>query len=267
MKAIRVNYFLFLFSATALFVSACATAPQGVLVDVTVPPQVNLKMLSEDIKTVNMKSVAGDANCAAPLKSKIDELITNSEVFRKEIGGFEESGSAAIDLQGKVDKCAIDMGFGAISASFTIVYNGQNWKTFNITKDTNRPGAPESEVRAVVVEKVAKTLARMFIPTTQQELRVFKPLGPEDTGVQAAMNSNWDLAIDTWSKKLKKTPTDHATLYNRGVAYEARGDLKKAIADYQKALAAQKDELYVQALARAQNAMKALEEKEKMKAE
>lgn len=256
-----------LFSVAVLVVvSACATQ-QGVLVDVTVPPQVNLKLLSEDIKTVNMKSVDGDKSCAGPLKSKIDELITNAEVFKKEIGGFEESGSTAIDIQGKVEKCAIDMGYGTISATFSFVYNGQAWKTFNITKDTNRPGATPSEVREVLIDKVAKVLVQKFIPTTQQELRVFKPLGADDTGIQSAMNSNWTMAIDAWTKKLKKTPADHALLYNRGVAYEARGDLKKAIADYQKALELAKDELYVQALARAQNALKALEEKDKMKAE
>lgn len=267
MKAYSPKIRLLFSVAVLVFVSACATS-QGVLVDVTVPPQVNLKLLSEDIKTVNMKSLDGDKSCAGPLKSKIDELITNAEVFKKEIGGFEESGSTAIDIKGKVTACNIDMGYGTISASFSLVYNGQEWKTFNITKDTNRPGATAAEVREVVVDKVAKMLVLKFIPTKQQELRVFKPLGPDDTGVQAAMNSNWSMAIDSWGKKLKKTPTDHAMLYNRGVAYEARGDLKKAIADYQKALEiAKKDELYVQALARAQNALKALEEKDKMKAE
>lgn len=266
MNSYLIKIRLLFFLTALVFVSACATQ-QGVLVNVTVPPQVNIKLLSEDIKTINMKSLGGDQNCAVPLKGKIDELITNAEVFKKEIGGFEESGSGTIDIQGKVDKCSIEMGYGTISASFILVYSGQNWKTFNIMKDTNRPGAPASEVREVVVEKAAKQFVRMFIPTTQQELRVFKPLGSDDTGVQAAMNSNWSMAIETWSKKLKKTPSDHAMLYNRGVAYEAQGDLKKAIADYKKALEAAKDELYVQALARAQNALKALEEKDKMKGE
>jgi tetratricopeptide (TPR) repeat protein len=255
-----------MFVVLTALVSACAT-PQGALVNVVVPPKYNLKLLSEEIKTVNMKQLSGASECARPLKNRIDEEIAKTDVFKKEIGGFEESGATSIDVQGSVEKCSVSMGSGSLSATFTIIYNGATWRTFNISKDTNRPGAPVGEVLDVVVQRVAREFVSMFVPTTRQELRVFKDLDKDDAGMTAAMNSNWDLAIEIWSKKLRKTPSDHFMLYDRGVAYEARGDLKKAIADYQKALSIRKEEAYAQALARAQNALKALEEKERMKSE
>ncbi len=248
-----------------LFTAACATQQKGVLVDVTVPPQVDLKTLSGDINTINVREIAGDHNCAAPLKTKIASLIVNAGIFKKEIAGFEEGGAAAVDVTGAVDKCGVEMGRGALSANFSLLYNGQVWRTFIVNKDTNRPGASEAEVRDVLVDRVARAFVSMFIPTTRQEVRVFKPVAPDDQGITAAMGSNWDMAIQLWTKRIGQFPKDHNALYNRGVAWEARGDLRKAIADYKRAAENDKDPLYIESLARAENAFKAAAQKERMK--
>lgn len=251
------------FAAISSF--ACATAQQGTLVNVTVPPSVDLKALSGEINTLNVRDMTGDARCATPLKTRLEAIITNSGIFKKEIAGFEEAGGNAADIVAKVERCGIDMGHGAISAAFTVVYNGQAWRSFAITKDTNRPGASEAEVLEVLVDRVSKAAAGMFIPLTRQELRVFKPMEKDDPGLSAAMNSNWDLAIQTWTKRLQQTPDDHRVLHNRGVAWEARGDLKRAVKDYRKAAGLERDELYQQSLSRAENALKAAEQAGQMK--
>lgn len=249
-----------------LMTAACATTQQnGVLVDVTVPPQVDLKALSGDINTINVRGITGDGACAGPLKTKISSIIVNADIFKKEIAGFEEGGSASVDVTGIVDKCSVEMGHGALSANFSLVYNGQVWRTFIVNKDTNRPGASEAEVRDVLVDRVARAFVSMFIPTTRQEVRVFKPVAPDDKGITAAMSSNWDMAVQLWTKRINQFPKDHNALYNRGVAWEARGDLRKAMADYKRAADNDKDPLYVESLARAENALKASQQKEKMK--
>ncbi len=266
MNNIRFRWASCFIVSAFLLTTACATTQQkGVLVDVTVPPQVDLKTLSGDISTINVREIAGDANCAAPLKTKIGALIVNAGIFKKEIAGFEEGGSAAVDVTGTVDKCGVEMGRGALSATFSLLYNGQVWRTFIVNKDTNRPGASEAEVRDVLVDRAARSFVSMFIPTTRQEVRVFKPVSPDDQGIMAAMGSNWEMAIQLWTKRVNQFPKDHNALYNRGVAWEARGDLRKAIADYRRAAENDKDPLYVEALARAENALKAATQKERMK--
>ena len=253
-------------AVSAFLFAACASTQQkGVLVDVTAPPQVDLKALSGDINTINVRGITGDANCAAPLKTKISSLIVNAGIFKKEIAGFEEEGSAAVEVTGAVDKCAVDMGSGALSANFSLLYNGQTWRTFIVNKDTNRPGASAAEVREVLVDRVARSFVSMFIPTTRQEVRVFRPVSPDDQGITAAMASNWDMAVQIWTKRIGQFPKDHNALYNRGVAWEARGDLRKAVKDYKRAAGNDKDPLYIEALARAENALKAAEQKERMK--
>lgn len=265
MNNIRFRWAIGFALSAMLFTSACATQQKGVLVDVTVPPQVDLKTLSGDINTINVREIAGDKSCAVPLKTKIASIIVNAAIFKKEIAGFEEGGAAAVDVTGTVDKCAAEMGHGALSASFSLLYNGQVWRTFIVNKDTNRPGASEAEVRDVLVDRVSRAFVAMFIPTTRQEVRVFKPVSPDDQGITAAMASNWEMAIQIWTKRISQFPKDDNALYNRGVAWEARGDLKKAIADYRRAAGSAKDPLYVESLARAENALKATEQKERMK--
>lgn len=265
MNNIRFRWAIFFSVSALLFTAACATQQKGVLVDVTVPPQVDLKTLSADINTINVRDIAGDGSCAAPLKTKITSIIVNAAIFKKEIAGFEEGGSAVVDVTGSVDKCAVEMGRGAISASFSLLYNGQVWRTFIVNKDTNRPGASEAEVRDVLVDRAARAFASMFIPTTRQEVRVFKPVSPDDQGITAAMASNWEMAIQLWTKRINQFPKDHNALYNRGVAWEARGDLRKAIADYRRAAESAKDPLYAESLARAENSLKAAAQKERMK--
>ncbi len=266
MNNIRFRWAACFAVSALLFTASCATTQQkGVLVDVTVPPTIDLKTLSGDINTINVRDIKGDASCATPLKTKIGSLIVNADIFKKEIAGFEEAGSAAIDVTGTVDKCSVEMGRGALSANFSLLYNGQVWRTFIVNKDTNRPGASEAEVRDVLVDRVSRSFVSMFIPTSRQEVRVFKPVAPDDQGITAAMGSNWEMAIQLWTKRINQFPKDHNALYNRGVAWEARGDLKKAMADYRRAADNDKDPLYIEALARAENALKAVQQKERMK--
>ncbi len=259
------SFRLFFALGAVVFAFGCATQQTGVLVTVTVPPEVNLKMVGDNIKKINPAVITGAKECAAPLKDKIDGLFSESDVFEKETSGFEESGSGSVDVSGKVTACSINYDTGAITASLSVVYNGKSVKTVNISEDANRPGATKEEVAKVLVERVAKKFVKMFIPTSNRELREFKPMEPNEPGLVAAYNSNWKVAIEVWTKRVKKDGKDHAAMYNRGIAYEAKGDLKKAVADYKAALALNKDPLYSDAYSRADQALRDFEAKEKMK--
>jgi len=69
-------------------------------------------------------------------------------------------------------------------------------------------------------------------------------------GGMFAKASQWDKSIQEWEKCLKIKSDSAAVYYNLGVAYESKGNLNKAIENYQKAQELKADELYIMAKSR-----------------
>ena len=243
----------------------CATTPKAVVVNVAVIPEIPLP---DGVSKVFIGEFKGEESCTAPLRDSLEMHIDKAGIFEfeRDIAFVEED--VTITIKGDVTECRIADGGGSLGISFVMYFGGEIFKKKSISKSSNRPGAPASEVRSILIEKVVKEYVSMFVHTTRRELREFKTSGTNNIGVNAAMEGNWDQAIGIWTEQIKKLPNNHESLYNRGVAYEAKGgvtNLKKALKDYEAALALSKDELYIQAQMRAQNAIKSLQSSIKAK--
>ncbi len=58
-----------------------------------------------------------------------------------------------------------------------------------------------------------------------------------ENGVVAAQSGRLDLAIDLWTKAIKKNPRSYAAYVNRGTAYMKTGHVSKAVIDWHRAWA------------------------------
>ncbi|MDH5543333.1 MAG: tetratricopeptide repeat protein [Nitrospinota bacterium] len=258
-----------LLSLSALFLIGfgCATTPKAVVVNVAVTPDIPLP---EGVSKVFIGEFKGEESCTGPIMERLEMEIDKAGIFEfeRDVEFIEED--VTITIKGEVTECRINDGGGSLGISFVMYYGGEIFKKKSVSKNANRPGAPASEVRSILVEKAVKEYVSLFVHTTRRELREFKTSGTNSIGVNAAMEGNWDQAIDIWTEQIKKLPNNHESLYNRGVAYEAKGgvtNLKKALKDYEAALAISKDELYILAERRAREALKSLQSSIKAKEE
>jgi tetratricopeptide (TPR) repeat protein len=245
--------------------AGCASTPQGVAVDVIQPPEISLP---EGVAKIFIGEIKGNERCADPLKSEMESMVSKGDIF-----GFEEEAEfveedVTVTINGNVKECKISDGSGEIYVEFTMYFGGEVIRKRTVSKSANRPGATSSEIRDVLSKRVAKGYLRTFMHTTKRELREFKVEGANQLGVKAAVEKNWNEAIRIWSEQIKKYPGNHESLYNRGIAWEAKGgvkNLKKALKDYRGAITLKKDKLYLQAESRAEAALKSLEGKMKAK--
>lgn len=72
-------------------------------------------------------------------------------------------------------------------------------------------------------------------------------------GCEFAKIDFWDKAISAWDSALKLKPTCAAAHYNKGVAYEMKGDLIGSKENIEKAVNAKSSEDYIKALRRIEN--------------
>ncbi len=251
----------------AMNLASCATVPKGVIVDITVSPE---NILPEEVGAVSVRDIDGDGYCAAPLKNMLESLINKAAVYELDISGLEDPETTVI-IEGKIEECNIKPGYGNVSATFVMFHDNRRIHIETDSENSNRPGASKSEVRDVLLKRLAKKYASRFLPVTRKELRIFKKGESHTAAISSAENRNWDMAIRLWTELIIKNRKNHQAFYNRGIAYEAGGgvkNLERAIRDYKTAIAIKKDSLYIKALSRAENALlslkKAIELKEKI---
>jgi tetratricopeptide (TPR) repeat protein len=245
--------------------AGCASTPKGVAVEVVQPPEISLP---EGVTKIFIGEIKGNERCAEPIKSKLESMVAKGEIF-----GFEEEAEfveedVTVTINGNVKECKISDGSGEVYVELTMYFGGEVLRKRTVSKSANRPGSTSSEIRDVLSARVAKEYLKLFMHTTRRELREFKGEGANQLGVKAAVAKNWNEAIRIWSEQIKKYPNNHESLYNRGIAREAKGgakNIKKALKDYRGAIALKRDKLYLQAEARAEAALKSLEGKMKAK--
>lgn len=246
-----------LFAMFALNFAGCATVSKGVIVNITVAPEI---ILPEGVGMVSVRDIEGDGYCAAVLKNILESLINRADIYELDISGLEDPETTAV-IEGKIEECNIKPGYGNVSATFVMFHNNRRIGIETPSESSNRPGASKSEVRDVLLKRLAKKYVSRFLPVTKKELRIFKEGESHTAAISSAENKNWPLAIELWTKLIVKNRKNHEAFYNRGIAREAGGSVKnleRAIGDYKTAIAIKKDALYIQALSRAQSALLSL---------
>ena len=235
-----------------LTLAACQPGKQ-VLVDVLHPP---LKVrVPSQVKEVWVEEFQGPVECAKPFKPKLTTKETESEVYKPAVPGLSLP-EETLTVKGAVTTCALSMGSGTPNSEVSAWYMGNQIHQEVVNEHTNRPGAPQNEVRDVLVDRVVSRTAKALFPMKRKEIRTFFPVdGDGDIGVSAAAAGNWTAAIESFGKHIKEKPTEHRAWYNRGIAYEVTRQFKAALKDLQKAIELKRRDEYVEALARVGKAM------------
>lgn len=232
---------------TAITVLGGCATNYSVIVDVPVKQKFNPP---GNIKEVDVHKFEGPLECAGELQNGIQARAANGGL-RITIPGLPDL-EGPLDINGRVDACSIRMGYGSLNTTMVLSHGGKLLHQEIVREETNRPGASTEEVRTILVERAANRFASIFVPGKRSELRAVRPKGGHDPGWVALRDKNWKLAVALWAKRVGEDPADHRAWYNRGIAHEGLWEFREAMADYRKALELEQDELYAQALVRAE---------------
>lgn len=249
---VKGNISIVLFAMLLLLVGC---KKQLVIVDVPVPPKVKIK---GNIKEVNVQKFEGPVECADELQNGVQARAANGG-FTITIPGLPDL-EGPLDINGKVDTCAIRMGHGVLNATMVLSHGGEQWHQEIVKEETNRPGASTEEVRTTLVKRVVQRFASIFVTGKKAEIREVRPQGESDQGLVALRDKNWKLAAEIWTKEVNEDPGNHRAWYNRGIAHEGLGKFQEAVADYKKASELKQDELYTRALVHAEKSADATAE-------
>jgi Tetratricopeptide repeat len=231
----------------AILVSLSGCQKYFVTVEVPIPPKFTPP---GNIKEVNVQKFEGPIECAGELQNGVQARAANGG-FTNTIPDLPDL-EGPLDINGKVDACAIRMGHGVLNATMVLSHGGKQLRQEIVKEETNRPGASTEEVRTTLVHRVENSFASIFVPGKKSEIREVRPKGKSDPGWIAADRKDWKQAVEWWSKWISEDPTDHRAWYSRGVAHEGLGKFREAVDDYKKALKLEQDELYTRALVHAE---------------
>ena len=238
-------------STAVLFVAILASLSGCKIYLVNVEVPVKPKFIPPgNIKEFEVRNFEGPPECAKDLQSGIHARAANAGDLAPRIPGLPDL-DGPLEVRGRVEGCSMRMGYGMLNATMILSHGGKQLYQEIVREETNRPGASIEEVRTVLVDRAIKQFASIFVPGKRSEIREGRPLGSNDPGWAAAEAKNWKFAVELWSKQITQTPNDARAWYNRGIAHEGLGDFEKAVADYKKAAELDQDEVYIQALVRA----------------
>ena len=249
-RVIRALSTVWIAMGGALVLTACGG--KQVLVDMRHPPKIPVP---SQVKEIFVEEFLGPEGCAKPLKPKLITKVTESEAYKVAVPPFSEP-EETLTIKGTVTTCALSMGSGTLNSEVSAWYMGNQVHQEVVNEHTNRPGAPQNEVRDILVDRVVTRTTKALLPMKRKEIRTFFPVdGDNDTGVAAAGAGNWSLAIEAFGKQIKEKPTEHRAWYNRGIAYEATSQFKAAVKDLEKAIDLKARGEYVEARARVDKEM------------
>jgi len=232
-----------------------------VVIDVPVKPKF---IPPGNIKEFEVRNFDGAAECAKDLQTGIHALAANAGDLAPAIAGLPDL-DGPLEIRGRVDACSMRMGYGMLNATMMLSHGGKQLHQEIVREETNRPGASTEEVRTTLVDRAIKKFAAIFVPGKKSEIRELRPEGGSDPVLIAMKEKNWKLAVDILSKRGNENAKDHRTWYNRGIAHEGLWEFREAAADYKKTVELERDELYMQALVRAEKTVQDLTAIEKAK--
>jgi tetratricopeptide (TPR) repeat protein len=121
---------------------------------------------------------------------------------------------------------------------------------------------PEDEV----IERLLNQLVDMFVAQLlPHEVRFeIKMAGPKGklakTATKFLQTGNYEKAIELFRESLESKPDDHGALYDLGIAYEATGQLKLALQNYERAYSLKDNNYYYEAIQRARPMLQGMKE-------
>ncbi|WP_457571737.1 tetratricopeptide repeat protein [Desulfovulcanus sp.] len=246
--------------ALMLLLSACAT-PKGVIVETLEPPKIDItseaalegdavmqNIIIDRIKTPN-RTVISDPQVKFYVRQALEQALTDTQVFNFSGPGAQMNAPRITTVVEKfiVEPDKLESGYvtrrGVAAVSFALTSSsghkvGSTLETAQIVNRVQAGGQLKSkeEIMRELAAKVCKNFVKKLVPTRKKQYREFASGNSEvKKGIDAAMNGDWDLAIEFWENALAKDPKNHAAVFNLGIAYEAKHKLRKAIKQYEKA--------------------------------
>lgn len=228
--------------------------PSIVIVHVPVKPKFQLP---ENIKEFKVHYFEGPVECAAELQKGVHAKTVNAGDLVPTIDGLPDL-EGPLEVKGTVDQCTVRMGYGALNASMSLWHGGKQLFQEVVKEETNKPGASAEEVRETLVNRGIKRFTLIFVSDKRSEIREGRPRGTSDPWWVAASQGNWKLAVALLSKRVSEEPKDAQSWYNRGVAHEGNEEPREAVAAYKQAVDLERDDLYVNALVRAEKLLQSV---------
>jgi hypothetical protein len=182
-------------------------------------------------------------------------------VLAARLRGQAESGSVAGPFQANEPSLSVELSYDLIHVPTGRILAQQTIRRDHVGEFTDELGA------SLVIEEVARRLAMECgselvrqITAHPESVEILlagsswpaSGAGLVSDGNQAAAVGDWKNAVDFWHAALKEGPTNHAAMYNLGVAFERAADHEGAVHWYSKAVAEKEAKQYQQALARAE---------------
>ena len=246
--------------ALMLILSACAR-PKGVIVETLEPPKIDITseaalegdavmqtIIIDRIKTPN-RTLISDPQVKFYVRQALEQALTDTQVFNFSGPGAQMNAPRITTVVEKfiVEPDKLEAGYvtrtGVAALSFALTSSsghkvGSTLETARIVNRVQAGGQLKSkeEIMRELAAKVCKNFVKKLVPTRKKQYREFAT-GNSDVkkGIEAAMNGDWDLAIEFWENAVAKDPDNHAAVFNLGIAYEAKHKMRKAIKQYEKA--------------------------------
>lgn len=240
--------FLLLFTAIILILSACATAPPGVIVTTINPPEYDITSAAQtrgDAYIISIDDIQ-DPHGVINQNKKIAFYVRNAlkDALLKTLTFNVQNRSSqpnALRIKPEIDIFRVTKekrsGYliknGEATINFSLKGSGTSLigstTEYAKVRDSQPAGArnrSDEDIMLELAKDICQNFVKKLVPTKSKEFREFaKGSSKVNIGVNAAMNENWDGAIEIWEEVLTKDPDNAPALYNSGIALEAKSGI------------------------------------------
>ncbi len=256
----RFAYFM-IFLAMIVTLSACAPKAKGIIVETVMPAQIDITSeaalegdsLMQAIIVDRIRQPGGkiykNKTISFYVRSALKDALNQTHVFNIRGPGSHMSAPRIRPVVERfyvakdvvADGYVTRRGVAAINFSLTSSSGNKVGSTTETAEIVNRqPIGAQLRPRADIMKEMATDICQDFVkkivPTPKKEFRQFASGNTTvNNGVKAAMNRDWDLAIDLWKDVVASNPKNAPATYNLGIAYEAKKMLRRALKQYKAA--------------------------------
>ncbi len=247
--------------ALLIFLLTACAAPQGVIVSTIDPPRFDLRTeaalegdaVLQAIIIDPVRSPAGtalaDQHVAFYLRNALQDALTQTAAFNIRGPGSQMNvPRIRTEIQQfKVEDDIIRDGYvtrrGVAAVNFALMSSSGNrvGSTTETTEIISRqPVGTQPRAREDIMQTMAQNVCRDFVaklvPTERREFREFTRGNTDvNNGISAAMNRDWDLAVELWEGVVARDDRNAPAYYNLGIAYEHKKMLRRALQNYAEA--------------------------------